>query len=46
MLIGAKDKWIKITRNIDGAKGDLKLEDFIHHFWVSAVNYYPKEKDI
>ncbi len=40
----AKDKWVTITRNIDGAKGDIKIEDYIHHFWVSSISYIPKKK--
>lgn len=39
-----KDKWNKIVSTLEESEEDLKINSFLHHFWLSRYDYTTEKK--
>jgi len=40
----AKDKWVGLVERIESSEAEMKVDSFLHHFWLSKYQYVTVKK--
>lgn len=40
----ARDRWTKLIETLEGSNEDLRVNSFLHHFWLSEYEYTTEKK--